>query len=181
MPSHARRIRSRRDRTNKSIRATTGLEAGPRGRIFNVYKKPMNAFRMSIPPLPRFAGTVRRAFSKFAGFHRVRNGDAQDLLFAVGEAIANAIAHAQTSESIELHARAEGDAVVVRISDGGRGFTVPKDRGARLPHALAEHGRGFAIMQRCTDFFDVESRPGHGTVVTLGRYRRDPQELEPVS
>ena len=141
----------------------------------------MKNFRMTIPPLPRFAATARRAFSKFAGFHDVRSCDAQNLLFAVGEAIANAIAHAQTDESIELHARADRHAVVVRISDRGRGFAVPDDRGARLPYALAENGRGFAIMQRCTDFLDVQSDPGAGTVVTLGRRRRDRQELGTAS
>ena len=140
----------------------------------------MKILRISIPPLPRSAGTARRAFSTFAGFHRVRNVDAENLLFALGEAIANAIQHAETAESIELLARTDEDAVVVRVSDRGRGFAVPADRLPRLPHVLAERGRGFAIMQRCTHFFAIESRPGRGTVVTFGRYRRDLEELAPA-
>ena len=135
----------------------------------------MNVLRMSIPPLPRFAATARRAFSNFARFHRVQSADAQHLLFAVGEALANAIQHSESTEPIELVASTEANSLVVRVTDRGRGFAAG-NRTVALPHALAESGRGFAIMQRCTDFFAVESRPGCGTVVTLGRNCRAIEE-----
>jgi anti-sigma regulatory factor (Ser/Thr protein kinase) len=141
----------------------------------------MKVLRLSIQPLPRYAGTARRAFSRFAGFRQLGPAEAENLLFAVGEAIANAIQHARTGEAIEVLASDEGDAVIVRITDRGRGFAAPADSLTALPSVLAEHGRGFAIMQRCTDFFDVVSEPGSGTVVTLGRYRRELEELAPVS
>lgn len=142
----------------------------------------MNVLRLSIPPLPRFAGTVRRAFAKFAGSHRLETSDAEFLVFALGEAIANAIQHAGTREAIEIRISVKGDAVVVRVTDRGRGFATPPDGGCvPLPSVFAEEGRGFAIMQRCTDFLDVTTRPGAGTVVTLGRYRRDNQEVAAVS
>jgi anti-sigma regulatory factor (Ser/Thr protein kinase) len=35
--------------------------------------------------------------------------------------------------------------------------------------ALAESGRGLAIMQACVDDVTLRSRPGHGTVVSLGK------------
>jgi anti-sigma regulatory factor (Ser/Thr protein kinase) len=141
----------------------------------------MNVLRLSIPPLPRFAGTARRAFSKFAGSHRLAELDAENLVFALGEAVANAIAHARTVDAIEIHVRIAGDSVVATVSDRGRGFAdLPQGR-ISLPSVLAETGRGFAIMQRCTDFLEVSSGPGHGTVVTLGRYRRDRQEPAPVA
>lgn len=141
----------------------------------------MNVLRLSIPPLPRFAGTARRAFSKFAGGHRLETRDAESLVFALGEALANAIQHAQTHESIEIKVSVKGDAVVVQVVDRGRGFASPPHGAVPLPNAYAEEGRGFAIMQRCTDFLDVSTTPGTGTVVTLGRYRRDHQEVQAVS
>jgi serine/threonine-protein kinase RsbW len=141
----------------------------------------MKVLRLSIPPLPRYAGTARCAFSRFACFRHLGPAEAENLLFAVGEAIANAIQHARTGEAIEVLASDEGDAVIVRITDRGRGFAAPVDNLTALPSVLAENGRGFAIMQRCTDFFDVVSEPGSGTVVTLGRYRRHFEELAPVS
>jgi anti-sigma regulatory factor (Ser/Thr protein kinase) len=140
----------------------------------------MKVLRIRIPPLPRFAGTARRAFSDFAGFHRLRPIDVENFVFAIGEAIANAISHAGTCKEIELFAAEEGDAIVVQVIDRGRGF-VASDGMADLPASLAEGGRGFAIMQRCTDFFDVRSDPACGTVVTLGRYRRELQEPALVS
>jgi serine/threonine-protein kinase RsbW len=141
----------------------------------------MNVLRLSIPPLPRFASTARSAFSNFAGLHRLASRDAENLVFAIGEAIANAIQHAETRESIEIWVSIEGDAVVARVTDRGRGFATPPDGRVALPSVYAEEGRGFAIMQRCTDFLDVSTNPGCGTVITLGRYRRARQEVKRVS
>jgi anti-sigma regulatory factor (Ser/Thr protein kinase) len=141
----------------------------------------MNVLRMSIPPLPRFAGTARRALSQFAGVHSVESFDLQSLVFALGEAIANAIQHAETHEAIEINARVSGDSIVITVSDHGRGISAPPHGTVSFPSAYAEAGRGFAIMQRCTDFLEVESEPGSGTVVTMGRYRRPGQDLDTAS
>ena len=140
----------------------------------------MSLLKLSIPPKPRFAATARAAFSKFAGTNRLEAPHAEALIFALGEAIANAIQHAETAEAIEVRAYISGDSVVVTVTDRGRGFAPPQGL-VPLPSVFAEAGRGFAIMQRCTDFLEVISEPGTGTAVKLGRYRRDCQELEPAS
>ncbi len=139
----------------------------------------MDVLRVSIPPLPRFAKTARRAFLAFAESHRLGTLDAENLLAAIGEAIGNAIRHAGTDEAIEVRIQVDGDAVVATIRDRGHGLAVPPRGPLALPSASAEAGRGFVIMQRCTDFQDIRSEPGAGRVVTLGRYRR--QELAAVS
>jgi anti-sigma regulatory factor (Ser/Thr protein kinase) len=136
----------------------------------------MRILELSIPPQPRFAATVRAAFTTFAGVNRLEPPDAENLIFALGEAIANAIQHAQTLEAIQVRAYINGNTVVVTVIDRGRGFAPPQGR-VPLPSVYAEAGRGFAIMQRCTDFLEVFSRPGTGTAVKLGRYRRDREEL----
>jgi anti-sigma regulatory factor (Ser/Thr protein kinase) len=141
----------------------------------------MNILHLSIPPLPRFAATARRTFTRFAGEHQLAGRDAENLTFALGEAIANAIAHSQTTDSIEIFIQVAGDSIVATVSDRGRGFATPPAGLVPLPGLLSEAGRGFAIMQRCTDFFEVNTAPGSGTIVTLARYRRDDQELAPVS
>jgi anti-sigma regulatory factor (Ser/Thr protein kinase) len=141
----------------------------------------MNVLRMSIPPLPRFAGTARTALCNFAGVHSVTALDLENLVFALGEAIANAIQHSETIEAIEIKARVSGDSIVVTIADRGRGISALPHGTVSFPSVFAEAGRGFAIMQRCTDFLEVESEPGTGTVVTLGRYRRPGQELGTAS
>lgn len=132
----------------------------------------MNVLHLRIPPLPRFASTARTAFSRFADAHRLEHVDFENLTFAIGEALANAIEHAGTAEAIDVDFRIDGDAIVATVTDRGHGFACPPRGLVPLPSAFAEDGRGFAIMQRCTDFFEVNSSPGTGTVVTLGRYRR---------
>ena len=140
----------------------------------------MNVLRLSIPPVPRFAQTARSALSMFAGFHRLPKQDEENLVFALGEAVANAIQHAATDAAIEIKFNMYGDSIVAKVRDRGQGFTPPAGS-VSLPSLFAEAGRGFAIMQRCTDFLDVASKPGSGTIVTFGRYRREPTERAPAS
>jgi stage II sporulation protein AB (anti-sigma F factor) len=137
----------------------------------------MNVLQLRIPPLPRYAVAARSALSVFAGEQRLAAADLENLMFALGEAIANAIQHSHSAESIDVRIRADGDCVIVTVTDRGLGFSSPPRGCIPLPSVFAEAGRGFAIMQRCTDFLDVQSDPGTGTVVTLGRRRRDSQEL----
>jgi anti-sigma regulatory factor (Ser/Thr protein kinase) len=98
--------------------------------------------------------------------------DLENLTFALGEALANAIEHAQTQNDIAVGFQIDDSAVVATVSDQGRGLEDPPPVTAEMPHDLTETGRGFAIMQRCTDFFDIRSTPGEGTVITMGRYRQ---------
>lgn len=74
---------------------------------------------MSIPPLPRFAATARSAVSKFAGDNAVAPPDLENLIFALGEAIANAIQHARTTEAIEIRIDVDGNAIVITVKDRG--------------------------------------------------------------
>jgi anti-sigma regulatory factor (Ser/Thr protein kinase) len=141
----------------------------------------VNVLHLRIPPLPRFASTARTAFSSFADAHCLPELDSANLTFALGEAIANAIEHAESSEAIDVNFRIDANAVVATVADRGRGFLSPPHGLIPLPGAFAEDGRGFAIMQRCTDFFQVNSEPGHGTVVTLGRYRQKADQGIPTS
>ena len=98
------------------------------------------------------------------------------MIFALGEAVCNAMQHAGTDLAIEIRIRVAGDTVVATVKDRGCGFDRPPVGSVALPSVYAEQGRGFAIMQRFTDFLEVRTGPGRGTVVTFGRYRREYQE-----
>lgn len=134
--------------------------------------QPFN-LQLRLPPLPRSARTGRDALAALASVHDLATADIENLTFALGEALANAIEHARSDAEIELSLTVDARTIVATIRDRGRGFDPP---GGTLPfpELSAEGGRGFPIMQRCTDFFEVISEPGDGTVVTLGRRRRDP-------
>ncbi len=106
----------------------------------------------------------------FAGNHEINNQELEEFIFAVGEALANAIEHSRTSDVIEVHCQIEDDKILATIVDSGAGFTTDPLANIALPDALDERGRGLPIMRRCTDIFAVHSVPGRGTAVVLGRY-----------
>lgn len=129
--------------------------------------------RLCIPPDPRFVRDVREALEGFTLRHNVTARDTEMLLFAVGEALANAVEHADSKHDIEVQCRVDENEVVATIIDSGRGIgrSLAGDI-LPLPEPLAEGGRGIPIMQRCTDIFAIRRLPGGGTAVVLGLLRR---------
>jgi anti-sigma regulatory factor (Ser/Thr protein kinase) len=129
--------------------------------------------RVRIPPDPRYAHTVRGALAAFASLHGVDEVDQAAVVSAAGEALANAIEHGTPQGDIEVTVEIDPRLVSARIVDNGRGFREAPVAFTPLPEAYTERGRGIPIMQRSVDLCAVESLPGLGTTVTLGRFRRD--------
>jgi anti-sigma regulatory factor (Ser/Thr protein kinase) len=140
---------------------------------------PGGTLRLQVPADARYAKYVRARVSGFASGHVVEDEDLREFLTAVGEALANALEHSQSSDSIDITCWFDGDRLIARISDAGVGFAAPDDPRAiaTLPHVYSEHGRGMAIMDRCTDIFAVKSAPGMGTTVILGRHLHERRSL----
>ena len=133
---------------------------------------PSFSMQLRIPPLPRYASSARAALTAFAGYHNVAQVDVECLTFALGEALANAIEHARAQSDIAIGFDIDDSTIVATVSDRGQGLAQPPRTSVPMPATTSEAGRGFAIMQLCTDFFHVRTAPGDGTVITLGRYRR---------
>jgi anti-sigma regulatory factor (Ser/Thr protein kinase) len=127
-----------------------------------------------IPPDGRHARTVRDALVAFSSLHGVTNGDLEAMLFAVGEALANAIEHGASTADIKVTIEIDNRLISACVADEGRGFVNAPTGYRPLPEIYAMRGRGIPIMQRSVDTCEVKSAPGSGTVVTLGRYRRGP-------
>jgi anti-sigma regulatory factor (Ser/Thr protein kinase) len=134
------------------------------------------SLRVCIPPNARFSRSVRHQVLSFAGNHEISDQELEEFIFAVGEALANAIEHSRTSDVIEVHCQIEDDKILATVVDSGAGFSCDAVPNVSLPDALAERGRGLPIMRRCTDIFAVHSVPGRGTAVVLGRYLRRKQQ-----
>jgi len=115
---------------------------------------------------------VRSAIVSFAAFHHVADADLDALLVAIGEALANAFGHSSSLRDIEIICKVDSDRVVASVIDAGIGCADFPHGRVPLPDPLAQGGRGIPLMQHFTDIFAVDSLPGNGTVVTLGRYRR---------
>lgn len=106
----------------------------------------------------------------FADRFELSREDLEEFVFAVGEALANAIEHSCSTDVIEVRCQIEEDKIVATIVDSGAGFRAGSMPKADFPDTLCERGRGLPIMRRCTDIFAVHSVPGRGTAVVLGRY-----------
>ena len=132
--------------------------------------------RLTIAPDPKQSGTVRQALLAFAQDQGVEPGEVVDFVTAVGEALANAIEHAQTGEPIVVAAWTLDGCLFASVSDHGVGFVPPRAQTTALPDTYAERGRGLAIMRRYADVFRVHSVPGEGTRVTLGCQIRPPDD-----
>lgn len=93
---------------------------------------------------------------------------AYELVFAVNEAVTNAIKHGRPHDdgTIALTIDAEGDALVCSVRDAGP-FVAP--RAAHEPRT-AESGRGFAFMSALTDDFELLVKPA-ATIVRLRKLR----------
>lgn len=92
-----------------------------------------------------------------------------ELVFAVNEALTNAIRHGTADEAgtIGLRIAAEDDRLVLDVCDCGRFVAAPFD-----DDPMPERGRGFALMGRLMDDVEVRVRPEGGTTVRLGKRRR---------
>lgn len=99
---------------------------------------------------------------------------------AVGNLVANAVAHTPRGGSVVLRANAEADSVRIEVSDTGVGIptdALPKvfDRFFRVDQSRSQAsggtGLGLAIVQSIMALHngnaEIQSQPGHGTRVTL--------------
>lgn len=128
------------------------------------------SLRVRIPPNARFSRGVRHQVLSFAGDQEISDQELQEFIFALGEALANAIEHSRSRDVIEIHCQIQDDKILATIVDSGAGFASEPVPNVTLPDAFTERGRGLPIMRRCSDIFAVHSVPGRGTAVVLGRY-----------
>jgi serine/threonine-protein kinase RsbW len=90
---------------------------------------------------------------------------------AVREAVANAIKHGNREDpekQVQVDLTIEGDTLVVRVQDEGRGFDAAELEDPLAPENLLKpNGRGIFYMKSFMDDIQYGVRPGGGTVVTL--------------
>ena len=106
-----------------------------------------------------------------------------DILLAATEACTNVLTHGGLqvgSYAVVTSLGAVG--CQVEVADDGVGLAPCGAGGCgaeaeadprQIPIAqLAESGRGLAVMRACVDNVTLDSRPGHGTVVTMRKHIR---------
>ena len=135
---------------------------------------------MSVPVMRQVLGDTLRGVG-------VNEDSVSDILLAATEACTNVVLHAgRSAAAFTVAATVDGAACRVEVTDAGRGCRVPGvprlGRRARVTPAavptgsevsdqaaLAESGRGFAIMSACVDEVTLRTAPGRGTRVVLDK------------
>jgi anti-sigma regulatory factor (Ser/Thr protein kinase) len=100
----------------------------------------------------------------------------EDFVTAVGEAFANAIEHATTTEPVEIEVRQRDTQLVATVRDHGRGIDTTRISN-RLPPATHERGRGIPLMRKCTSSMSIQKPQDGGTLVVLNWDARRLQSL----
>ena len=129
--------------------------------------------KISVPVMRRVLGDTLRGLG-------VDEESVSDILLAATEACTNVLTHA--GRQVRGYAVLTSLGAVgcqVEVADDGTGLAPrgpdgPDERDPeQIPLAqLPESGRGLAVMRACVDNVTLDSRPGHGTVVTLRKHIR---------
>ena len=116
--------------------------------------------------LPRDNASVpmaRRILSTTLASAGVTEECRNDILLALAEACANAVAHAQPADDYKVTVDLDDVECRIEVVDAGSGFT-PRGGQPELP-LLAERGRGLHIIEALSDAFDLRPNTPSGTLV----------------
>jgi serine phosphatase RsbU (regulator of sigma subunit)/anti-sigma regulatory factor (Ser/Thr protein kinase)/PAS domain-containing protein len=129
------------------------------------------ARELVVPNEPARISDVRSFVASFLAHLRAPVEDSQEMLLAVGEAVANACRHGRKlagRSEIRVRCSLDGEEVTVTVSDDGPGFDTTSTPRHELPDRFASGGRGLFLMRQLVDSVAFESS-GEGTTVSLTR------------
>lgn len=126
-----------------------------------------------VPALASKLHYVRQCAEDAAAGFGLGRTERYEFVFAVNEAVTNAIRHGRPFRdgTIILRIDADGDTLVCSVSDGGRFEAAPGQSGV-----WAEGGRGLAAMALVTDQIDFCSS---STGTTIRLHKRRSEAVEP--
>ena len=137
-------------------------------------------FRIELPSDPAILPWLSHGLRGFLRATGWRRRDAFRMELAVNEAVDNAIRHGNRGDSsavTRLNVSDDGQELVVEVQDQGAGFQLEAVQPLSERNlALAEGGRGVALMQRLMDEVRVETRDGRNCV-RMKKTRPDAQAL----
>lgn len=126
----------------------------------------MTLLNLRVSPDPWNVSKVRDHLIQIGEEMRMSPEGLEDFVTAVGEAFANAIEHAGTTEPIDIDIRGQRHTLVASVRDRGCGID-PRKIPARLPPATTERGRGIPLMRRCSSSVDISSPAEGGTLIVI--------------
>ena len=136
---------------------------------------------LSVPVMRRVLGDTLRGLG-------MDEESVYDILLAATEACTNVLTHGGRKVRGYAVLTSLGAVVCqVEVADEGVGLALSNPAGRGRPEAqpdpqqtpiaqLPESGRGLAVMRACVDNVTLDSRPGRGTVVTMRKRIRWPDD-----
>jgi anti-sigma regulatory factor (Ser/Thr protein kinase) len=124
-------------------------------------------WELRLPAVPGQLAIARERVERAALAMGFDQRATHEIVFAVNEAVTNAIRHGRPDEAgtIGLLIDDDGDALTVVVSDSGS--FIPKVPDKTL---MASHGRGFVLMSSLMDHVELTRRP-EGTRLRLRKHR----------
>ncbi len=126
--------------------------------------------RLKIPCREEYASTVRLQAEAIARRVQFSDEEIYDIITAVGELCDNAIEHGRSERGVEVEYSMTATEFRVEVTDFGPGFD-PRGRGDEPPDVFAESGRGIFLMKSLMDTLQIDSAPGRGTRIVMGKAR----------
>jgi anti-sigma regulatory factor (Ser/Thr protein kinase) len=83
-----------------------------------------------------------------------------DVVLCLEEACTNVIRHSGAREAMQVALRFDGDALVCKVRDRGRGFDTTSFDPEAVPDPLASEGRGLYLISRIMDELRLRSDGG---------------------
>lgn len=123
---------------------------------------------LSLPRERESVSAVRRVVGSAMTEFGVEPSCVSDVVLALTEGCANAVRHARASERYHVTFVLDRQTARVTIADDGGGFPLNGVR--RMAGALAEGGRGLALMEMLMDRTAFRVEDGGGTQVELTKH-----------
>jgi len=120
---------------------------------------------LALPRDRESVSAVRRIVASAMAEVGVERSCAADVELALTEGCANVVRHATSTDRYQVTFELNREAAKVTIADSGMGFEVNGRQ--RMAGALAEGGRGLALMRMLMDEADFRVQEGRGTKVML--------------
>lgn len=120
---------------------------------------------LALPRDRESVSAVRRIVGSAMAEVGVERSCAADVELALTEGCANVVRHATSTDRYQVTFQLDHQAARVTIVDNGRGFRINGRQ--RMAGALAEGGRGLALMRMLMDEADFRVQEGRGTEVML--------------
>ncbi|HIA95225.1 MAG TPA: ATP-binding protein [Candidatus Marinimicrobia bacterium] len=132
-------------------------------------KKPPKV-ELTLPIIPDMELAATKTAEVVAKHMNLDEEKSAEIGMALIEAIINAFEHSGSdSENVEIHFVIQGDTLVIKVTDKGKGFDPSKVKIPNIEEKLRsdkKRGWGLKLIQELMDTVEFESTP-EGTTVTM--------------